>query len=93
MSAVSGNECKWAPRSKSNSKEIKYIKDCRNKLGGFTPSRVVSNKRMNPPNIEIFQELLDGTGEREAIGIRGSLIFGGAVVGCGIALIVFMLSI
>ena len=64
---LSDEEAITAPffKPKSNSKEIKYIKDCRSKLGGFTPSRVVSNKRMNPPNIEIFQELLDGTGERE----------------------------
>ena len=52
-------------KPKSNSKEIKYIKKQREELGGFLPSRVVSNKRMTPPNINIFQELLDGTGERE----------------------------
>ena len=52
-------------KPKSNSKEIKYIKKQREALGGFLPSRVVSNKRMNPPNIKLFQELLGGTGERE----------------------------
>ena len=52
-------------KPKSNSKEIKYIKKQREELGGFLPSRVVSNKRMTPPNINIFQELLDGTGERQ----------------------------
>jgi len=51
-------------KPKSNSKEIKYIKKQREDLGGFLPSRVVSNKRMNPPNIKLFQELLGGTGER-----------------------------
>ena len=64
---LSDEEAIKAPffKPKSNSKEIKYIKDCRKKLGGYTPSRIVSNKRMSPPNIETFRELLDGTGERE----------------------------
>jgi len=51
-------------KPKSNSREIKYIKERRNKLGGYLPSRIVSNKKMVPPNIKIFQELLDGTGKR-----------------------------
>ncbi len=64
---LSDEEAISAPffKPKSNSKEISYIKNCRDKLGGFIPSRVVSNKRMNPPKIDIFRELLDGTGERE----------------------------
>ena len=51
-------------KPKSNSREIKYIKERRNKLGGYLPSRIVSNKKTIPPNIKIFQELLGGTGER-----------------------------
>jgi len=51
-------------KPRSNSKETKYIKKHRQDLGGFLPSRVVSNKRMTPPNIKVFQELLDGTGDR-----------------------------
>tara|TARA_Y100000748_G_scaffold193631_1_gene162145 strand:- start:309 stop:2960 length:2652 start_codon:yes stop_codon:yes gene_type:complete len=51
-------------KPRSNSKETKYIKKHRQDLGGFLPSRVVSNKRMRPPNIKVFQELLDGTGDR-----------------------------
>jgi Pyruvate dehydrogenase complex, dehydrogenase (E1) component len=64
---LSDEEAITAPffKPKPNSKEIKYIKERRNNLGGFTPSRVVSNKRMNPPKTEIFKELLEGTGERE----------------------------
>ena len=64
---LSDKETVTAPffKPKPNSKEIKYIKDRRDKLGGFLPKRVVSNKKMSPPNIKIFQELLDGTGERE----------------------------
>ncbi len=64
---LSDKETVTAPffRPKSNSKEIKYIKDRRDKLGGFLPKRVVSNKRTMPPNIKIFQELLEGTETRE----------------------------
>ncbi|MAV32124.1 MAG: pyruvate dehydrogenase (acetyl-transferring), homodimeric type, partial [Gammaproteobacteria bacterium] len=39
-------------------------KNRRNNLGGPLPSRVVKNKKMTPPDVKIFQELLDGTGER-----------------------------
>ena len=64
---LSDEETVTAPffKPKSNSKEIKYIKDRRDKLGGFLPKRVVSNKRTIPPNIKIFQELLEGTDTRE----------------------------
>ena len=64
---LSDEETVTAPffKPKSNSKEIKYIKDCRDKLGGFLPRRIVSNKKTTPPNIKVFQELLDGTGSRE----------------------------
>ena len=51
-------------KPKANSKEIKYLKQRREELGGYLPSRVVKNKKMNPPDIKIFQELLDGTGDR-----------------------------
>ena len=63
---LSDKETITAPffKPKSNSREIKYIKERRNKLGGYLPSRIVSNKKTIPPNIKIFQELLGGTGER-----------------------------
>jgi pyruvate dehydrogenase E1 component len=63
---LSDKETITAPffKPKSNSREIKYIKEQRNKLGGYLPSRIVSNKKTVPPNINNFQELLDGTGER-----------------------------
>ena len=64
---LSDEETVTAPffKPKSNSKEIKYIKDRRDELGGFLPRRIVSNKKTTPPNIKVFQELLDGTGARE----------------------------
>ena len=51
-------------KPKENSKEIKYLKQQRKKLGGYLPKRVVKNKKLTPPDIKIFQELLDGTGDR-----------------------------
>ena len=51
-------------KPKENSKEVKYLKEQRKKLGGYLPQRVVKNKKLPPPNIKIFQELLDGTGDR-----------------------------
>ncbi len=63
---LSDREAVKAPffKPKANSKEIKYLKQRREELGGYLPSRVVKNKKMNPPDIKIFQELLDGTGDR-----------------------------
>lgn len=63
---LSDKEAVKAPffKPKANSKEIKYLKQRREELGGYLPSRVVKNKKMNPPDINIFQELLDGTGDR-----------------------------
>ena len=63
---LSDEETITAPffKPRSNSKEIKYVKERRDKLGGFLPKRIVSNKKMSPPNLNVFQELLGGTGER-----------------------------
>ena len=63
---LSDKEAVKAPffKPKANSKEIKYLKQRREELGGYLPSRAVKNKKMDPPDIKIFQELLDGTGDR-----------------------------
>ena len=63
---LSDKEAVNAPffKPKANSKEIKYLKQRREELGGYLPSRVIKNNKMTPPDIKIFQELLDGTGER-----------------------------
>ena len=63
---LSDKEAVKAPffKPKANSKEIKYLKQRREELGGYLPSRVIKNKKMTTPDIKIFQELLDGTGDR-----------------------------
>ena len=47
-----------------NSIEIKYLKKKRKNLGGYLPARIVPSVTMDIPDISIFDELLNGTGER-----------------------------
>ena len=47
-----------------NSNEIKYLKKKRKNLGGYLPARIVPNITIDIPDISIFDELLNGTGER-----------------------------
>ena len=48
-----------------NSKECKYIKNQRDLLGGSVPTRTDKSKKLTIPDINIFDELLNGTGDRE----------------------------
>ncbi len=52
-------------RFNKNSKEYKYLTKQRNKLGGFLPSRIDKSKNLKVPNISIFKELIDGSGDRK----------------------------
>ncbi len=52
-------------RFNKNSKEYKYLIKQRNKLGGFLPSRIDESKNLKVPNISIFKELIDGSGDRK----------------------------
>ena len=52
-------------KPRSNSKEIKYLLNQRKKLGGFVPERRLKGPKITIPDISIFKELLDGTGERK----------------------------
>jgi len=45
--------------------EYKYLKEKRNALGGSMPIRTNKSTALHIPDISIFQELLDGTDERE----------------------------
>ena len=47
------------------SEEYQYLIDQRNKLGGSIPVRINKPKTLKTPDVSIFKELLDGTGERE----------------------------
>ncbi len=63
---LSDKEAIQAPFYKpaKNTKEMRYLADRRKTLGGFLPARIIKNKKMKVPDISIFQELLDGTGNR-----------------------------
>ena len=52
-------------KPRSNSKEIKYLLNQRNELGGFIPERNNTGPKITIPNISIFNELLNGSGDRK----------------------------
>ena len=64
---LSDSEASTAPFYKpdNNSDEIIYINNQREKLGGFLPHRSRQGPTIKIPNISLFQELLDGSGDRE----------------------------
>ncbi len=49
----------------TSSEEYKYLQERRKKLGGPLPIRTNKSTPLDLPNLSIFQELLDGTGDRE----------------------------
>ena len=48
-----------------DSPEIKFIKECREKLGGPIPSRIKFSNTLKIPGIEIFEKLIADSGDRE----------------------------
>lgn len=63
---VSDSELADAPfyRPPDDSPEIQYLKEKREQLGGFVPSRKVKCEPIEPPSKEVFQEFFEGTGDR-----------------------------
>ena len=53
----------YKPKDKSD--ETTYIKNQRKKLGGFLPQRRSQGPDIKIPDISLFQELLEGSGDRE----------------------------
>ena len=64
---LSDKECIDAPFYKphKDSEEIKYLLSKRNDLGGFLPFRSNNCKPLKTPKLDNFQELLDGSNDRE----------------------------
>ena len=64
---INDEDCIKAPfyKPSDDSQETKYIKDRRNKLGGFLPSRNLFAKPLKIPELEIFEELLKGSENRK----------------------------
>ena len=64
---LSDDECIKAPFYKPHQKseEIKYLISKREKLGGLIPNRLNISKQLDIPSVDYFQELLDGSNNRE----------------------------
>lgn len=53
-------------RPDNDSDEIKYLRDRRQTLGGFLPARVDAGPSLKIPPLDVFENMLTGTGERSA---------------------------
>jgi pyruvate dehydrogenase E1 component len=64
---VSDEELSKAPFFKPDeeSEEMQYIKQQREKLGGFIPTRNSKNSKFTMPEENVFNEFMDGSGKRE----------------------------
>ncbi len=65
---ISDTDCISAPFYKplEDSEEIQYLKHNRKKLGGFLPNRRSHAASLKIPDIDIFEELLNGSEDRKA---------------------------
>lgn len=52
-------------RPAENSPEIRYLKQSREKLGGFVPQRRMKSMSIPTPSLETLKTILDGSGDRE----------------------------
>ena len=64
---INDEDCINAPFYKppEESEEINYLKNRRNKLGGFIPQRINNAPELKIPDIDIFKELLNGSENRK----------------------------
>ena len=64
---LSDEECIKAPFYKphKDSEEIKYLLKRRKKMGGFVPQRSNSSNQLKIPDLDLFNEILDGSNNRE----------------------------
>ena len=65
---ISDEEVAEAPFYKpaEDSGEMIYLRECREKLGGYVPLRTVTAPPLKPPAEELFKEFSEGTKDREA---------------------------
>ena len=65
---ISDEDVSRAPFYKpaEDSPEVKYIKEKREKLGGYLPKREVICDPIKPPSEKLFEEFYEGSGDREA---------------------------
>jgi pyruvate dehydrogenase E1 component len=65
---VTDGELEEAPfyRPPEDSEEFRYLLQRRQALGGFVPHRRVRAKPLTPPAVDVFEELHQGSGDRES---------------------------
>ena len=65
---ISDSEVAQAPFYKppENSPEMQYLRRRRETLGGYLPERIVTAEPIKAPDVDLFVEFFEGTGEREA---------------------------
>jgi pyruvate dehydrogenase E1 component len=79
---LSDEEAKKAPffRPSDDSEEMQYLKKRREELGGYLPKRTSEADPIKLPDDKIYNELLDGSGERELattmsmVGLMGKMM-------------------
>ena len=79
---ISDQELKEAPfyALPEESEEAKYLKQRREELGGFIPTRNTSNPTLDPPDDKAFSSFYEGSGDREvattmvAVQVLGNLL-------------------
>ena len=52
-------------RPAADSSEMQYLRQSRERLGGFMPRRLVDQQALTVPELSVFKAQTDGTGERE----------------------------
>jgi pyruvate dehydrogenase E1 component len=52
-------------RPAADSSEMQYLRQSRERLGGFMPRRLVDQQTLTVPELSVFKAQIDGTGERE----------------------------
>ena len=64
---VPDGEVQEAPfyKPSDDSKEMKYLQECRNKLGGYVPQRIEKIKPIKVPSHELFEEFYKGSEDRK----------------------------
>jgi len=63
---ISDGEVQEAPfyKPREESTEIQYLKECRNRLGGYIPHRLVQVQPLKAPSESLFEEFRRGSGDR-----------------------------
>ncbi|MBN1512331.1 MAG: pyruvate dehydrogenase (acetyl-transferring), homodimeric type [Phycisphaerae bacterium] len=64
---ISDDQIARAPfyRPPADGRETQYLRERRNALGGFVPDRAATTPSLRTPKMDVFEEFLEGSGDRE----------------------------